>query len=292
MKKINLLAVVVAGAFAAACNGGGSSNNSGSGGGSTSDACANGAATCGAPAAPVAYNQPIQSGGSLLSTTGLYVSTGSTDVPLPFEVNNITQETVVTFTIAQSSASTSTNKLQASVLPVLSSNSCTFNAASPQVCNLTVNFTGASNGTYNITPSVAGQAMVPVTITSMNGSSFTLPDGTYTTTEYGAGSDCVPIPISHQMVVNNNQICFANTTDCQPNAPFPTPNGPNPFAGHGYMDYVSYNGTTASLNWTPPANCPMQIAITTITWTGPVTTSVAQVSQKSPIGYKSFFGNN
>lgn len=85
---------------------------------------------------------------------------------------------------------------------------------------------------------------------------------------------------------------FANTTDCQPNAPFPTPNGPNPFAGHGYMDYVSYNGTTASLNWTPPANCPMQIAITTITWTGPVTTSVAQVSQKSPIGYKSFFGNN
>ena len=193
MKKINLLAVVVAGVFAVACNGGSSS-----GGSSTpeptptptptvtptptptpSDDCSNGAADCGAPAAPVAYNQPIQSGGSLLSTTGLYVSTGSTDVPLPFEVNGITQDTVVTFTVAPSLASTSTNKLQTSVLPVLSSNSCTFNAASPQVCNLNVNFAGTSNGVYTITPSIGGQAMTQITVTSMASSSFTLPLGTY-----------------------------------------------------------------------------------------------------------------
>ncbi|MBX9890426.1 MAG: hypothetical protein K2X94_04105 [Amoebophilaceae bacterium] len=191
MKKINLLAVVVAGVFAVACNGGSSS-----GGSSTpeptptptptvtptptptpSDDCSNGAATCGAPAAPVAYNQLIQSGGSLLSTTGLYVSTGSTDVPLPFEVSNITQDVVVTFTVAQSSAST--NKLQANALPVLSSNSCTFNVASPEACNLNVNFAGASNGVYTITPSIGGQAMPPITITSMAASSFTLPLGTY-----------------------------------------------------------------------------------------------------------------
>ncbi len=284
MKKINLLAVLVAGVFAVACN----SGSSNGGGSTTTDACSDGASTCGAPAAPVAYNQPIQSGGSLLSTTGLYVSTGSIDVPLPFEVNGITQDTVVTFTVA---ASLSTNTLQASVLPVLSSSSCTFNVASPQVCNLTVNFTGASNGAYAITPSVGGQAMAPVTITSMNGSSFTLPDGTYTTSEYSSGIDCVPIPHSQQMIVSNNQLCSTDYQFCQPNAPFPTPNGPNPFAGHGYMDYVSYNGITASFNWTP-TNCPMQIAITTITRTGPVTTSVAQVSQKLPIGYKSFFGNN
>ena len=175
MKKINLLAVVVAGVFAVACNGGSSSG----GGSTTTDACSNGAATCGAPAAPVTYNQQIQSGGSLLSTTDLYVSTGSTDIPLSFSVSNITQDTVVTFTVAQSSTSASTNKLQANTLPVLSSNSCTFNAASSQACNLNANFLGTSNGVYTITPSIGGQAMTPITITSMAASSFTLPLGTY-----------------------------------------------------------------------------------------------------------------
>ena len=180
MKKINLLAVLVAGVFVAACNGGGSSNNSGGGGGGTSDACANGATTCGAPAASATYNQPIQSGGSLLSTTDLYVSTGSTDIPLSFSVSNITQDTVVTFTVAPLSTSTSMNKLQdATALPILSSDFCTFNAASPQACNLNANFLGASNGVYTITPSVGGQAMPPITITSMAASSFTLPLGTY-----------------------------------------------------------------------------------------------------------------
>ncbi len=198
MKKINLLVMVVAGVFTVACNGGGSSGSGG--GGNTVDACANGAATCGAPSAVTAYSQPIQSGGNLLSTTGIYVSAGSTTVPIPFTVNGITQDTVVTFTVAQSTSTT--NKLKNStVLPTLSSDSCTFNAASPQPCSLNMDFSGVSNGAYTITPSVGGQSMSPITITSMAASSFTLPLGTYS----------VSVP-TFTIVLNDTgfERCYAN----------------------------------------------------------------------------------
>ena len=126
MKKINLLAVVVAGVFAVACNGGGSSNNSGGGGGSTSDACANGAATCGAPAGsvPTVYSQVITPltlnssslnnatlDGTLSSTTGLYLSSAES-YPLTFAVTGNTVDITVNFTIVADDANIPLSKLR------------------------------------------------------------------------------------------------------------------------------------------------------------------------------------
>jgi len=161
MKKINLLAVVVAGVFAVACNGGGSSNNSGSGGGSTSDACANGAATCGAPAGsvPTVYSQVITPltlnssslskaplDGTLSSTTNLYLSSAES-YPLTFSVTGNTVDITVDFTIVADDA----NIPVGSKLPTMTPYRCVFTAALPHTqCKLNLTLGDAPVGKYKV----------------------------------------------------------------------------------------------------------------------------------------------
>ena len=190
MKKINLLAVVVAGAFAVACNGGGSSNNSGGGGGSTSDACSNGAATCGAPAGsvPTVYSQAITPrvllgsslttatlDGTLSSTTNLYLSSAES-YPLTFTVTGNTVDITVDFTIVADDA----NIPAGSKLPTMTPQQCVFTVANPAACNLSVTLNGAPAGKYKVIPSVTGATeFAGVEMNFQAPTQFTLPLGTY-----------------------------------------------------------------------------------------------------------------
>ena len=203
MKKINLLAVVVAGVFAVACNGGGSSNNSGSGGGSTSDACANGAATCGAPAGsvPTVYSQVItpltlnssslskaQLDGTLSSTTNLYLSSAES-YPLIFTVTGNTVDITVDFTIVADDA----NIPAGSPLPTMTPHQCVFTVANPAACNLSITLGDAPVGKYKVIPHVIGATeFAGVEMNFQAPTQFTLPLGTYLmggqTLSYGSDS--------------------------------------------------------------------------------------------------------
>ena len=191
MKKINLLAVLVAGVFVAACNGGGSSNNSDGGGGSTSDACANGAATCGAPAGsvPTVYLQAITPRvslgsslttatlyGTLSSTTNLYLSSAES-YPLTFTVTGNTVNITVDFTIVADDA----NITVGSKLPTMTPQQCVFTVDNPAQCNLSITLNGSPVGKYKVIPHVTGATeFAGVEINFQAPTQLTLPLGTYT----------------------------------------------------------------------------------------------------------------
>lgn len=190
MKKINLLAVVVASVFAAACNGGGGSSGSGGGGGGTSDACANGAETCGAPAGsvPTVYSQVITPNsllgssltaatldGTLSSTTNLYLSSAES-YPLTFTVTGNTVDITVDFTIVADDA----NIPAGSPLPTMTPHQCVFTVASSATCNLSITLGNAPVGKYKVIPSVTGATeFAGVEMNFQAPIQFTLPLGTY-----------------------------------------------------------------------------------------------------------------
>lgn len=221
MKKINLLAVLVAGVFVAACNGGGSSNNSG---GSTSDACANGAATCGAPAGsvPTVYSQAITPrvllgsslttatlDGTLSSTTNLYLSSAES-YPLTFTVTGNTVDITVDFTIVADDA----NIPVGSPLPTMTPQQCVFTVANPAACNLSITLGDAPVGKYKVIPNVIGATeFAGVEMNFQAPTQLTLPLGTYSmggqTLSYGSDSsgeitDCSVYDYPADMILINN----------------------------------------------------------------------------------------
>lgn len=198
MKKINLLASIVAGVFVVACNGGGGS----SGGSSTptptpnptitptpSDACANGAATCGAPvgSVPTVYSQTISPAasnsllaattldGTLTSTAGLYLSS-TESYPLTFTVKGNTVDITVNFTIVADDA----NIPVGSKLPTMTPQQCIFTVVNPAPCNLNITLNGAPVGKYKVIPHIDGATeFAGVEMNFQLPTQFTLPLGTY-----------------------------------------------------------------------------------------------------------------
>ena len=258
MKKLTLLILGAASLGMVACNGGGSSSSGGSGGGGSANT-----------PQPEVYNAQIPEGGQLVSTTNLYLSTSSSEIPLQFGVENLTSDVTVKFTVqAGSNASNSSLKNVKNVtnqsLPSISPQECVFSLINPQPCTITMNASVAPAGNYSIVPSTT-TTLTPITITTVAQSSFTFPDGNYTTSEYFVNGDCQITPASESIVVSNGQICFNyGQIDCQNNHPIPIPSGSNPFNGRGYLSNVAWTGSVATFYWTPEG-CPGLLAPITIT---------------------------
>ena len=197
MKKINLLAVLVAGVFAVACNGG---SSSGGGSSNTSDACANGAATCGAlssaesvekviplNALPVVgltaltgTNEPI-----IKSTTNLYLSNQeSAFVTFSVESNGVTQPFIMDFNIRAKFETTLLPKFVATTSAGQNANQCKFpaNVNGSYVCTLTISPNNAPAGAYEIIGTIVNGNQpfeINVVTNYQEPTSFTLPLGTY-----------------------------------------------------------------------------------------------------------------
>ncbi|MBX9890424.1 MAG: hypothetical protein K2X94_04095 [Amoebophilaceae bacterium] len=296
MKKINLLAVVVAGAFAVACNGGSSS------GGSSaptptptptitptptptpSDACSNGAATCGAPAGsvPTVYSQAITPrvllgsslttatfDGTLSSTTNLYLSSAES-YPLIFTVTGNTVDITVDFTIVADDA----NIPAGSPLPTMTPHQCVFTVANPAACNLSITLGDAPVGKYKVIPHVIGATeFAGVEMNFQAPTQFTLPLGTYLmggqsfmygTSGQGVIDSCsvYSIPANEYTVVNTVNGVYAcinnsyvsgcskasNDTGAKtfslPSATIYTPDDGNFPAHYSYMTNANWNGST------------------------------------------------
>ncbi len=197
MKKINLLAIIVAGVFTVACNGGGSGS---SGGGNTVDACANGAATCGAPssaesvekviplnALPVVglkalttANEPI-----IKSATNLYLSNQeSTFITFSVESNGITQPFIMDFSIRAKFNTNVLPEFVATTSAGQNANQCKFPADvnGSYVCTLTISPNNAPAGAYEIIGTIenGNQPFEINVVTNYQApTSVVLPFGTY-----------------------------------------------------------------------------------------------------------------
>jgi hypothetical protein len=231
MKKINLLAVVVAGVFAVACNGGGSSNNSGGGGGGGDNT-----------PQPTTYTAVIPSGGTLTSVNNLYLASSTTNAPLTFGATNLTTDTTVNFTVQTNS--TSSSKLQTNgTVPTLSPSSCTFTAISPQPCTITMNASAAPMGSYSVVPSAGASNMTALSVTTQVASYVTLPDGNYTYAYWGVqpGSCKLDAAVTTiQFTVQNSQICRTDTGECRLNKAFEIPSYQINIRNY---DYTYWNGS-------------------------------------------------
>lgn len=233
----------------AACNGGSSGGNSSGGGGNNYDT-----------PQPQVYSAVLPGGGNLISTTNLYFSTSSNNIPLQFGVQNIINDTTVSFTVQATNSTTKT--LQSVSLPTISPSQCIFSATNPQPCTITMDASAAPAGSYTLVPATTAN-LTPITITTELQSSFTLPDGTYEAAITGAHPpECKLNTSSETLVVSNGTLCVGSF--CQPNYAIPVPSGSNPFAGQGYFSNVAWTGTVATLNWTPDG-CPGVLAPNTFT---------------------------
>lgn len=175
MKKINLLAVLVAGAFAVACNGGGSGssgdggNNSGGGGASPLTPCTSGTTSCGTPSGQVVEKFEAvlpsaslpQSSSSLalndstvtiVSTTNLYLSSQESSYVTFQVIGNITQPFIMDFYIQPDDASNQSKpKFIHTTSTGQSNNQCRFpDNSGSQICTLSIDPNNAINGKYKI----------------------------------------------------------------------------------------------------------------------------------------------
>ena len=175
MKKINLLAVVVAGVFVAACNGGGSGssgdggNNSGGGGAAPLTPCTSGTTSCGTPSGQVVEKFEAvlpsaslpQSSSSLalndstvtiVSTTNLYLSSQESSYVTFQVIGNITQPFIMDFYIQPDDASNQSKpKFIHTTSTGQSNNQCRFpDNSGSQICTLSIDPNNAINGKYKI----------------------------------------------------------------------------------------------------------------------------------------------
>lgn len=251
MKKLSVLLMSICGATALVACGSGSSSSGGGGGIADTPQ-------------PTKYSESIPTGGTLISLNNLYLATDATDAPLSFGVESITADTTVSFTV-QANNSTSSGKLQATTMPTLSPDSCTFDAANPQPCTININASGVPAESYIIVPIVGVGAMPPISVTTQSASSVTLPNGEYTAQIIGTFTDGITCelltPITASISVSGNQMCTPG--GCKTNKPVPVPSGANPFT-NGFMFNVSWTGTVLTLDDTS-AECPGLIGSVVLT---------------------------
>lgn len=257
MKKISVLLMSFFGVTAlVACNSGSSSSPSNTGGDPTTIP------------APEQYKASLPAGGELISTTNLYLSTNSSEIPLQFGVKDITTDVIVKFTV-ETNSNINSNSLKggsSALVPTISPRECVFKSINPQPCTITVNASVAPVGNYRVVPSTA-KDLAPIMITTMTQSSFTLPNGAYTTSEYiVSGISCQITEASGSLAVSNGEICFNydGHIGCQNNHPIPIPSGSNPFDGRGFFSNVVWTGSAATMYWIPEG-CPGVLAPITIT---------------------------
>lgn len=272
MRKNNLLISVLVSTFIASCNSGGgtSSSNGGSSNNNISQ--------------PQEYSAQLPSGGNLMATTNLYLSANSNNIPLQFGVQNLTADTTVTFTVQPTNSNSASS--QSASLPSISPTQCVFNVTNPQPCTIIIDTSVAPVGSYRLIPATT-ENLTPITFTTMTQASFTLPDGTYQSSEYRVNPNCQLTHINETYTVTGGQLCSAVFGECQANQEIPIPSGNNPFKGHdGYLLNVAWTGNVATLNWNPEG-CPATLASTTLT---KVSNSVSSIiTTASPLSDISMF---
>lgn len=223
---------------------------------------------------PSNYIESLTNGGKLTSITNLEVMDSSTNTPLQFAVESITNDTTVTFSI------TPAHGLSGAV-PSLNTSSCRFSQANPQPCKLLLNSATAPDGKYIITPN-DGSPLSPIDITTMKSGTILL-NGTYSSQETMLDYQCNYKPISYEITANNTQICITmdSQTTCKENKLIPIPSGVDPFFSDGsYVFNVKYFNGTLSLYFMP-TYCPGAYSTAQITKISNNTTVMQQPTQNS-----------
>lgn len=260
MKKLSLVLLTSSGVLLAACNGGGSSSANNGGTPTPSPTST--------PNPPTTYSEALPNGGDLVTSSNLILASNAISVPLAFGVTGITSDTTVNFVVSAVTGSSSTQLQAGGSVPTVTPSSCSFTAVNPQPCNPVLDVANAPAGSYIITPTVNSTNLSPITFSTQAASSVLLPDGSYSSTEQSSSSCIANSVITEYFSIAYGQLCGYGK--CQPNAPFPTPSGPNPFLGQGYFTNVSWTGSTLTLNWTPET-CPgllLPVVVTKINLTG------------------------
>ena len=233
MKKINLLAVLVAGVFAVACNGGGSSGsgdggNTNGGGSVPLTPCSSGTTSCGTPSGQVVEKFEAvlpsaslpQSSSSLalndstvtiVSTTNLYLSSQESSYVTFQVIGNITQPFIMDFYIQPDDASNQSKpKFIHTTSTGQSNNQCRFpDNSGSKICTLSIDPNNAINGKYKILGQVNYNNQpfeINIVANYFSPTVFDLPLGTYSASsspayrQGGTGSECIQKPENYILV--------------------------------------------------------------------------------------------